>query len=245
MSETEPHVPARPADAAAPDTPGAGPPGRPSLGWTELVVGIVAYLVLSVCVTLLVIGVLKGPPSTVATVALTGFTTLLAVTVTIRVRVRSLAALGVRAVSARWLLVGLGGGVAAYLVNRLVVLAYAVLTGDHSNPQANLTGAATGTGWELAGLLLTGAVLVPVAEELLFRGVGFGSLRRHGVVIATIVSAVLFGLAHGLNAVLPAAVVLGVINALLYERSRSIWPSVMSHATNNALAFVLAAIFVS
>ena len=176
------------------------------------------------------IGVIKGPPSTVATVALTGFTTLLAVTVTIRVRVRSLAALGVRAASARWLLVG---------------LAYAVLTGDHSNPQANLTGAATGTGWELAGLLLTGAVLVPVAEELLFRGVGFGSLRRHGVVIATIVSAVLFGLAHGLNAVLPAAVVLGVINALLYERSRSIWPSVMSHATNNALAFVLAAIFVS
>jgi membrane protease YdiL (CAAX protease family) len=57
--------------------------------------------------------------------------------------------------------------------------------------------------------------------------------------VATAVSAVVFGLFHGVNVVLPAAIVLGILNAALYERSGSIWPAVVAHAVNNTLIFVV------
>jgi membrane protease YdiL (CAAX protease family) len=37
--------------------------------------------------------------------------------------------------------------------------------------------------------------------------------------------------------------VLGVVAALLYERSGSIWPAVTAHVVNNAIVFMVAAIF--
>ena len=36
------------------------------------------------------------------------------------------------------------------------------------------------------------------------------------------------------------AFLFGVVNAVLMERSGSIWPAVIAHATNNTIAFVLA-----
>lgn len=221
--------------------PGDGPPGRPSLGWTELVVGTLAYLVLSVAVALAVLR-LTGELGTVAVVTGTGLATLAAAGIALAVRVRSLPALGLRPTTVRWLLLGLAGGLLAWLVNRIVIIAYFALTGDLSNPQESLSSAAAVFGWEFVGVLAAGAVLVPLAEELLFRGVGYGALRRYGIGVATVASSVLFGVAHGINVVLPAAIVLGIITALLYERSRSIWPGVLAHVLNNALVFTAALI---
>ncbi len=218
---------------------------RPSLGWTEMIIGGLAYLVLTFA-SFTVFAVLNGgQPATVTVGAAYGVATLAAVAVAVAVRVRSTAALGLRATSLRWVLLGVGGGVLGWLINRGVILAYIALTTDVSNPQQALVDSAASGGWELAGLLLVGAVLVPFAEELLFRGVGYGALRRYGVALATVVSAVLFGLAHGMNVVFPAAIVIGVITALLYERSRSIWPPVIAHAVNNAILFITVAVILS
>jgi membrane protease YdiL (CAAX protease family) len=225
-------------DARGP-VPGAGPVDRPALGWTELVVAIAAYLALTVVVALL----FTGPDQdTTAVIAITELVTVAAVAIALAVRVRSLGALGLRRTSARRLLVGVAAGVGGLLVNRLVVIAYILASGDESNPQQAMADSAAASGWSLLALLLAGAVLAPIAEELLFRGVVYGSLRRYGRVVATVASALVFGLAHGLNVVLPAAVVLGVLTALLYERTRSIWPGVVAHGVNNAILFVLAAI---
>lgn len=221
--------------------PGTGLPGRPSLGWTELVVGALAYLVLAVAVAVAVLQ-LGDEPDTVALVTGTGLATLAAAGVALAVRVRSLPALGLRPTTVRWLLLGVAGGVLGWLVNRIVVIGYMALTDDWSNPQESLASSAATFGWEFVGVLAAGAVLVPVAEELLFRGVGYGALRRYGVAVATIASSVVFGVAHGINVVLPAAIVLGTITAVLYERSRSIWPAVLTHVVNNAMAFTAALI---
>ena len=60
--------------------------------------------------------------------------------------------------------------------------------------------------------------------------------------LATLASAALFGIAHGVSVVLVVAFLLGVVNAVLVERSGSIWPAVIVHATNNVLAFVAVAV---
>ena len=134
-----------------------------------------------------------------------------------------------------------GVGLLAWLVNRGVVVFYVWITGDASNPQAGMAETATGGSvGQFALLVLLGGLIAPFGEELLFRGTLYAWLRRWGVVLATVVSAGVFGLFHGVNVVLPAAVVLGVLCALLYEKSGSIWPAVAAHAVNNTLIFVLA-----
>jgi membrane protease YdiL (CAAX protease family) len=89
------------------------------------------------------------------------------------------------------------------------------------------------------GALLT-CVIAPICEELFFRGFLFGGLRKHGLILATLVSGVAFGLAHVASSpigfIVPLAT-LGVILALLYERTGSLYPSIGLHALNNSIAF--------
>ncbi|MEU6699387.1 type II CAAX endopeptidase family protein [Pseudonocardia sp. NPDC046786] len=235
--------PAEQPGAAGPRI-GAGPPGRPALGWTELLTGAVLYLVLSIAggAALFVGG--GGVPGAVPLLAVTGAATLVAALAVLAMRVRWLPAIGLRRTTVGWLLVAAAAGLVARVLAGLLGYGYQQVTGDMSNPQEFL-GDALGGGGPLvfAGVLLTGALLVPFAEELLFRGIGYGALRRYGVWVAVPASSAVFALAHGINVVLVVALLLGVVCALLYERSRSVWPAVVAHVVFNTSGFVIAGLF--
>jgi len=79
-------------------------------------------------------------------------------------------------------------------------------------------------------------LLVPVAEELLFRGVLFGALRRRtSPTVTVIVTAVVFGVYHVEPGPAAACTVMGLVLGWLRHRTGSIWPAVVMHATNNLL----------
>ena len=81
--------------------------------------------------------------------------------------------------------------------------------------------------------------IVPLFEELLFRGLLFGWLRLHlGSYFAAAISALAFAAVHGMLFAIPGIFALGMILALLYERSRSLWPAILCHGTYNALMLV-------
>lgn len=85
-------------------------------------------------------------------------------------------------------------------------------------------------------VLLAGAVVAPLAEETLFRGFLFAGLLRHvGERLAYGVSALCFAVVHFAPLALPPLFVLGVVLAWLYQRTRSIWPSVVLHAAVNTV----------
>ncbi|BBG01929.1 MULTISPECIES: CPBP family intramembrane glutamic endopeptidase [Pseudonocardia] len=241
-------APASTAAGAQPGTAeprvGAGPPDRPSLGWTELLVGAVLYLVLSIAGGALLFVAGGGMPAAVPLLAVTGVATLVAALAVLALRVRWLPAIGLRRTTLGWLLVAVAAGLVARVLAAALGYGYQQVTGDMSNPQAFL-GDALGGGGVLvfAGILLTGALLVPFAEELLFRGIGYGALRRYGVWVAVPASSAVFALAHGVNVVMVIALLLGVVCALLYERSRSVWPAVVAHSVFNASGFVVAGLF--
>jgi uncharacterized protein len=214
---------------------------RPGVGWTELLVAAVAYLILSVAIGVPLFLIAGGAPDITLVLAGTAVATFGAVAIALAPRVRSLTPLRLRNPGTRWLLVGLAAGVGALLVNRLVVLGWMLLTGDTGNPQQDLTDGAAAGGWSLVGVLILGGLVIPLAEEMLYRGIGYTALRRYGIVVGVLGSAAIFGLAHGVSVVLVAAFVIGVVNAWLFERSGSIWPSAIAHATNNTALFVLAA----
>jgi hypothetical protein len=79
-------------------------------------------------------------------------------------------------------------------------------------------------------------VAAPVAEELFFRGLVHGALRRFGVPIATVASSGFFAAVHFVPAAIPVLFAVGVALALLYERTGSLIPGILVHACINSLA---------
>lgn len=91
-----------------------------------------------------------------------------------------------------------------------------------------------GQPWWIIVLVLV--VVAPLTEELLFRGQFLrGFLARYATPVAVGASAVLFSLMH-LNPVqIPATLMLGILSGVLYERTRSVWPSIFVHMLNNSV----------
>jgi uncharacterized protein len=219
------------------------------VGWLDVLLVIVVYLVISLLAGTAV-GLLLGPSlaSTAGVLLILATSAAAAISsVGIVVAARShlsAASVGLRRVGARWLLAGIGLGLVGWLLTRGVVLTYFWVTGDTTNPQAGLVSAAQGTRAQFGLTLLVAGLAVPFGEELLFRGVLYTWLRRWGIVIAASGSALMFGFTHGLNVVFPATVLLGLILALAYERSGSIWPGIAGHICYNLLVFSAARLLI-
>lgn len=89
-------------------------------------------------------------------------------------------------------------------------------------------------------LLLFAGILIPFAEEIFFRGVVFAWMRdRWGLPVGVIVSSIVFGVLHVNLGSVAAITLLGVLCALAYQRSGSIWVAVALHAGNNLIAVIL------
>ena len=87
-----------------------------------------------------------------------------------------------------------------------------------------------------AMILLRVCVLVPVAEELLFRGALYSWLRNRVPAAAAIpITGVLFGLMHQVTVFIPLAVVVGIAAGYIRERTGSVVPTLVVHAFQNAV----------
>lgn len=209
-------------------------------GWPEVLAGGIAYLASYLLVMVLLPLVEDESVAGVVGLLVSGAMGLTAFAVAVLVRRRGLAAFGVRRASARHLAAGAALGIAAYGLGAVASVAFIVLSGDQQNVQTTYQAAAAAGGFSLILTLLAGSVITPLGEEALFRGVLANALlARHRAWIAVILSAAVFALAHGINPVLPAAFVVGVLTALLFRRSGSIWPGVVLHGINNAAAFLV------
>ncbi|MBS1248731.1 MAG: hypothetical protein MAG431_00293 [Chloroflexi bacterium] len=88
-------------------------------------------------------------------------------------------------------------------------------------------------GW----LMITGIVIAPIAEEIVFRGFFFSGLKqRYGWVKAALISSGLFAVLHLQPLAMLPIFILGFLFAYLYHKSKSIWPGVVLHVTMNSLA---------
>ena len=84
------------------------------------------------------------------------------------------------------------------------------------------------------------ALVGPIVEELMYRGAGMALLARYGSTVAVLVTAVAFGLAHGLVLALAALVFFGLVIALLRQRTGSVYPCMVVHCAFNATSLILA-----
>ena len=91
-------------------------------------------------------------------------------------------------------------------------------------------------GWSVLML----AVLAPVMEEVLFRGILLESVReKYSSGRAIVLSALMFGVIHIIPQQVVNAFVIGLILGYIYVRTDSLWPVIIIHALNNAMAYVI------
>ncbi|PSK96284.1 hypothetical protein CLV63_112167 [Murinocardiopsis flavida] len=215
--------------------PQASTPTAPRPGWPEIIVGLVAMF--AATTGLLAFGPLGldlGPVSYGLVVASwSGVAGLAGFAAAALIRIRSWGAFSVRRTTWRWMLLGVLGGLLALVVKYVVVSAITALTDFGSDPQGMYYDAASGGVLPMLLTLLFLAVLTPIGEEFLFRGVITNALLRYGPVVGVVSGSVIFAVCHGINIVLPVAIIVGIIAAELMRRSGSIWPAVAVHAVNN------------
>jgi len=93
-----------------------------------------------------------------------------------------------------------------------------------------------------AVIVIGGGVLVPIAEEFYFRGLIHNWFQtRMNFLPGALLSSAIFGLAHfDSPAVAVASFILGIINVIAYEKSKSLWLPIAIHVFNNTLALSIA-----
>ncbi|MCY6355021.1 CPBP family intramembrane glutamic endopeptidase [Clostridium sp. ZS2-4] len=83
-------------------------------------------------------------------------------------------------------------------------------------------------------------IFVPIFEEILFRGIIYNKLRENiDVFSAIIIQALIYGLFHGNAFQAVYTGVLGVILAIVYTWSDSIWTSILTHGIFNLLGLII------
>jgi len=148
--------------------------------------------------------------------------------------------LGFRGAEAQWYIragLVMAAGIALSGLNTFVI--QAILGEVPQNPQLRVI-APAGFSWTgLIGMTLAAGIIVPIVEEITFRGVLYRWLReRIGFWPGLVISSVLFGLLHGVLFLAPVLSILGALFAWLYERSDSLWPAILAHGLFNTVMVV-------
>jgi len=146
-------------------------------------------------------------------------------------------------------LIGIGAGLFGQFV--LVYLLYLPweqvdprLSQELQQPAKHLTGGFPGV--DLAVIAVLTVLVVPVVEELFFRGLvlrGFirlfaGTGRVVGPVLAVTATGIVFGLAHGELLELLGLAAFGILLSVMAYRYKRLGPCIFAHATFNLIAIL-------
>jgi membrane protease YdiL (CAAX protease family) len=83
-------------------------------------------------------------------------------------------------------------------------------------------------------------LIAPAAEEILFRGILYPAIKERGWPrTALIGTSLLFGAIHGHLPSFVALSFLGLVFALLYDRTSNLLAPILAHSTFNAVNFFL------
>ncbi len=130
----------------------------------------------------------------------------------------------------------LGASVIGIIIASVLMTMFASLGLDYDLSSATLPVPTTPVAQVL--YLICISVLPAIFEEFAFRGVLMQSLRRHGDMVALVVSSIVFSLFHGNFMQIPNTFILGMIMGFFALRTDSLITSMLMHFFNNFLVSV-------
>lgn len=149
-------------------------------------------------------------------------------------RIRDFRAFGFRSVDGKWLALGAILGLVAFGLSFLVEYIYFLFVTE-PNTQADFQAAAKAGPAAFMVLLFAGAVMTPLGEEFVFRGVVANALNRYGAWAGVVVSSAIFATAHGPSVIFVLAFMVGFLVATLFRKTVSLWPGIVTHVVYNGL----------
>jgi membrane protease YdiL (CAAX protease family) len=144
-----------------------------------------------------------------------------------------------------WLLVAIAVSIVSIPVRGLVgSIIQFLLEGGLDSLHARSDVLLAGDDFSVVSFLLTllgAGLLAPISEELYFRGlIHRGLQHRLGFWPRVLLSSAIFGLAHFDSiGVVVSSFVLGLINAIAYEQSESVWLPIAIHVITNTFGVIL------
>jgi membrane protease YdiL (CAAX protease family) len=130
---------------------------------------------------------------------------------------------------------------AVMMINAVIVVAVSALSSDVPTAREQILGQETSVGVpDLLWLILAGAVLAPIVEEFLFRGLLYRYLRKkRSRAFAIVLTAALFAIAHLVPTLIPSLFVFGIFLAWVVERYGSLYPAMALHSLNNLTSILV------
>jgi uncharacterized protein len=115
------------------------------------------------------------------------------------------------------------------------------IIGNFENPQVAALTDPRGFSWlNFVCVFTVGAIIAPIVEEMLFRGLLYQWLRTHtGALAAILLSGAIFSAVHVYPVVLLPLFVVGVVLAAVFEWTQSLWITIVLHFFQNAMAISL------
>jgi membrane protease YdiL (CAAX protease family) len=93
---------------------------------------------------------------------------------------------------------------------------------------------------EIIPFFLIGGLVGPIAEEIFFRGMLYGFFRRWGILVALVLSTLMFALPHVAFSKIPLVqAVGGIVFAVAYEIEGSLMVPITIHVLGNLAIFTL------
>jgi membrane protease YdiL (CAAX protease family) len=139
------------------------------------------------------------------------------------------------------LLYGIGGYIAALPFMLVTLIFSQVVFRGIETPEHPIVRAIIESGTAYAVATILAVIVAPIVEETFFRGMLYTALRsRLGVWWSSLISGVFFAAVHPTlpGGFLPI-LALGIVLAILREKTGSLLPSIICHGANNAVALVL------
>ncbi len=139
----------------------------------------------------------------------------------------------------RWIAASFGLGLAVVFVANELSLVFAKILGlSDPGGMIIMKESLSGTLWlDLVNLKLFTGLLVPITEEMLFRGVLFRYIRQERTFLfSALASALVFSAVHLSPELMLFAFLVGFVATWLYEKTRSLLSACIVHITANTLA---------
>ncbi len=141
-----------------------------------------------------------------------------------------------------WRDIGLAAiGAIAYLVLTVILsyIAQSIIPGFDPSQRQDIGAPDKLFSLDLALAFAILVIVVPLCEELIFRGILYGRLRaaKISAVLCTVFVSILFGVAHGQWNVGIDTFALSLVLCALREYTGSIWAGFLLHLTKNSIAF--------
>lgn len=136
------------------------------------------------------------------------------------------------------------GGIVVFLILVSIAFVLVVMIAPSIDPnQSQDVGFEFGKiGWGLWVSFVFTVIVIPIIEELYFRGIILPAVtKRFGWIIGIAGSSMVFAVLHGQYNVMIYTFILGCVLCVMYIRLKSIVPGIIFHIINNAVAFSLIA----